>query len=125
MMKRVLTTELSAVSPPPEDDNRVRHSLVLLGLQKVGNDWAFLFQNWHKSTQFFEADYDWVVKSEGKFWSVVCDQGTWKPPSLLEPYYAAVDDFAVYAEASPGVDKSGNSDDTTSFSYSTGCEHQT
>lgn len=105
--------------PPPADgekDKRERHSLVLMGIQRIDHDWRFLFQNWHRRTQFFEADYDWACKSGGQVWSHGCNPKKWESPTMKEPYMAAEYDY-TYSESSPAVDRDGSSDDTQSFLF--------
>ena len=100
-----------------------RHAMVLLGIRKdaIGGNWFFLFQNSHASHQFFEAEYDWVVKTKGTPYSLMCYKGTWESPSCDKPFFHN-NDWVVYSQASPLVDKADSGDPSHSFTFSTGNE---
>ena len=77
--------------------------------------WFFLFQNSHKQNQFFEADDDWVANTGGSFYANTKDRGTWRPPISAKKF--VYNEFAVYSQASPSVDRPDSSDKAKSFTY--------
>lgn len=113
-------------TPEERNDPKIdtgRHAMLIVGVRKDdAGKWLFLFQNSHEQTQFFEADYDWVVESLGTPYYLHFDRGDWFSQSFENPYFNT-DDLMIYSQASPAVDKSSSSDQTKSFFYSEGTEH--